>query len=219
MKNRKSAFLTTIFFVFTISVILSLICHFYLDKPIAFWVANNHYLPRHLLKPISEIPKVFDAVTALSVFIVYIFSWIMGEVPLLLKNLTLASIALVITDFWVEWSKYIFGRFWPLTWVNNNPSLIDTNEYGFHFFYSTGDAYKSFPSAHTALTIAAVTFLALRYPSLRIPAILVSVAVPLSLVALNYHFLGDTIAGAGLGWMVAYSLDTINQNNHLTQDL
>lgn len=212
MKNRKSDFLNRIFLVFFATVFFSLICHFYLDKPIAYWVANQDYAGHQFLKIISEIPKLFDALTALAVFLVYIFSWMIGPVPDVLKNLTLASIALVITGFWVDWSKFIFGRSWPLTWVNDNPSLINSNEYGFHFFYGSTHAYKSFPSAHTALTIAAVTFLALKYPQFRLLAILISLAVPLSLVALNYHFLGDTIAGAGLGWMVAYSLNVFNEH-------
>lgn len=212
MKDRKSEFLNHALFASAVTVLLSLICHFYLDKPIAFWVANHDYSGHHILKFISEIPKIFDALTALAVFVVYIFSWIIGPVPHLLKNLTLASIALVITGFWVDWLKFIFGRSWPLTWVNDNPSLISSNEYGFHFFYGSTYAYKSFPSAHTALTIAAVTFLALKYPCLRIMAILISIIVPLSLVALNYHFLGDTVAGAGLGWMVAYSLNIFNEH-------
>jgi len=156
------------------------------------------------------IPKVFDVVAALAVFIVHIFSWMIGRVSPLLNNLTLSSIALVITDFWIEWLKYAFGRYWPRSWVNNNPSLIDTNEYGFHFFYSKEEAYQAFPSSHTALTVAAVTFLALRYPRLRLPAVIIACSVPLSLVGLNYHFLGDTIAGAGIGWIIAYSLNSVN---------
>jgi hypothetical protein len=35
----------------------------------------------------------------------------------------------------------------------------------------------------------------------------------MSLVALNHNFLGDTIAGAGLGWIIAYSVDNFNQGS------
>lgn len=212
----KSIFLKHIFFVFTLTVVLSFLSYVALDKPIAYWFAKHQMFPDDILLLFTYIPKVFDVAAALAVFTVHIFSWVIGHVSNLLKNLTLTSIALVITDFWTEWLKYLFGRYWPLTWtVDNNPSLIDTDEYGFHFFASKTDAFQAFPSAHTSLTIASVTFLALRYPIFKIPAIIISIVVPFSLVALNHHFLGDTIAGAGLGWMIAYSVDTFNSDNAL----
>jgi membrane-associated phospholipid phosphatase len=213
MNDPKSHLLTRLLLVFVVTVFLTAISFVYLDKPIAYWADSHHPIPHGILKIISEIPKIFDVISALAVFVVHIFSWVIGRVSPLMSNLTLSSIALVITDFWVEWLKYTFGRYWPRTWVDNNPSLLDTRDYGFHFFFSKDQAYQAFPSAHTALTIAVVTFLALRYPRLRIPAIVVGLSVALSLIALNYHFLGDTIAGAGIGWMVAYSLDAFNEGN------
>ena len=216
MKDPKSVFLKRLLLVLLCTVVLSLLCYFFLDKPIAFWFAQHHPISENTLLIFTYIPKAFDVVAALAVFTVHIFSWFLGRVSPLLYNLTLTSITLVITDFWTEWSKYLFGRYWPLTWtLDHNPSLIDSNDYGFHFLASKSEAFQAFPSAHTSLTIASVTFLALRYPILRIPAIVISITVPLSLVALNYHFLGDTIAGAGLGWIIAYSVDTFNKERLL----
>jgi membrane-associated phospholipid phosphatase len=218
MAKTKSVFLQRLTLVFLCTVVLSLVCYYFLDKPIAFWFASHPPLPlaHKILVGITHIPKVFDVAAALGVFIVYMFSWVIGRITPFLNNLTLTSITLVITDFWVEWLKFLFGRYWPLTWtVDNNPSLIEDNEYGFNFLASKSEAYQAFPSAHTALTIASVTFLALRYPVLRKPAIIISLTVPLSLVVLNYHFLGDTIAGAGLGWMIAYSVDSLNKHHRI----
>ena len=216
MTYPKSVLLKRLSLVFLSTVVLSLICYYFLDKPIAYWFAHHQPVPHNLLLFFTYIPKAFDVVAALAVFVVHIFSWVIGRVPTLLYNLTLTSITLVITDFWTEWSKFLFGRYWPLTWtVDHNPSLIHTNDYGFHFLASKTEAFQAFPSAHTALTIASVTFLALRYPILKIPAIVICIVVPLSLVALNHHFLGDTIAGAGLGWMIAYSVDTFNKEHVL----
>jgi membrane-associated phospholipid phosphatase len=214
MKFRKSVFLRNIFLVSLSAVSLTLICYYFFDKPIAFWFHEHEPIPHHILQLFFHIPKVFDVAAALGVFTVHIFSWIIGRVPAFLNNLTLTSITLVITDFWTEWSKFLFGRYWPTTWtIDNNPSLIHTNDYGFHFLASKTEAFQAFPSSHASLTIASVTFLALRYPILRVPAIIISVMVPLSLVALNHNFLGDTIAGAGLGWIIAYSVDAFNQGS------
>ena len=213
MLYPKSIFLKRFLLVLIGTIAISALCYFFVDKPIAFWFSKHHPFPEELLLLITYIPKVFDVVSALGVFVVHMFSWMIGRVSNFLRNLTLTSITLVITDFWTEWMKFMFGRYWPQTWtVDHNPSLIDTDDYGFHFFASKTEAFQAFPSAHTSLTIASVTFLALRYPFLRMPAMLICISVPLSLVALNYHFLGDTIAGAGLGYMVAYSIDTFNKD-------
>ncbi len=212
MKFPKSVFLKNVLFVSAGTASLSILCYHFIDKPLAYWFAQHKPIPHDLLYLFFHVPKVFDVAAALAVFTVHIFSWIIGRVPSFLNNLTLTSITLVITSFWTEWSKFLFGRYWPLTWtVDNNPSLLGSNDYGFHFLASKTEAFQAFPSSHTSLTIASVTFLALRYPILRMPAIIISLMVPISLVALNHNFLGDTIAGAGLGWIIAYSVDTFNQ--------
>jgi len=214
MKFRKSVFLTNIMIVSFGTAFLSILCYYFIDKPLAYWFSEHKPIPHDILNLFYHVPKVFDIAAALAVFIVHIFSWIIGRVPVLLNNLTLTSITLVITSFWTEWSKFFFGRYWPITWtIDGNPSLLGTNDYGFHFLASKAPAFQAFPSSHTSLTIASVTFLALRYPVLRVPAIIISVMVPMSLVALNHNFLGDVIAGAGLGWIIAYSVDNFNQGS------
>lgn len=212
MKFRKSVFLRNIFIVSFATVLSTLICYYFLDKPVAYWFDEHEPIPHQILQLFFHIPKIFDVAAALGVFIVHIFSWIIGRVSTFLINLTLTSITLVITDFWTEWLKFLFGRYWPTTWtIDHNPSLLDTNDYGFHFLASKTEAFQAFPSSHASLTIASVTFLALRYPILRVPAIIASLSVMLSLVALNHNFLGDAIAGAGLGWIIGYSVNSFNQ--------
>ncbi|MBX9586854.1 MAG: phosphatase PAP2 family protein [Gammaproteobacteria bacterium] len=214
MKFRKSVFLRNIFLVSFATVSTTLLSYYFFDKPIAYWFHKHEPIPHHILQLFFHIPKIFDVAAALGVFTVHIFSWIIGRVSPFLSNLTLTSITLVITDFWTEWSKFLFGRYWPTTWtIDHNPSLIDTNDYGFHFLASKTEAFQAFPSSHASLTIASVTFLALRYPILKVPAIIISLLVVLSLVALNHNFLADTIAGAGLGWIIAYSVDAFNQGS------
>ena len=49
--------------------------------------------------------------------------------------------------------KFVFGRTWPETWVNNNPSFIRDGVYGFNWFHG-GAGYASFPSGHMSVTCA-----------------------------------------------------------------
>jgi len=109
-----------------------------------------------------------------------------------------ASVSILITAALVYDLKLGFGRYWPETWVNDNPSLIRDGAYGFHPFHS-GAAFGSFPSGHTARTLAVTSVVWIAYPRWRWLSGLVSAAVPIGLVGMNYHFVGDTIGGGFLG--------------------
>lgn len=94
--------------------------------------------------------------------------------------------------------KYAFGRLWPETWVNNNPSWIGNGAYGFTPFHG-GAGWSSFPSGHMAGITAPMTVLWLRAPRLRVVAVLLTGLVAIGLVGADYHFVGDIIAGTYVG--------------------
>jgi membrane-associated phospholipid phosphatase len=100
--------------------------------------------------------------------------------------------------------KFIFGRLWPETWVLNNPSFIRDGAYEFDLFHG-GAGYASFPSGHTSMTCAVISVLCILHPKLRALYLLVVLAITVSLIGANYHFLSDIIAGAfvgiSTGWM------------------
>jgi membrane-associated phospholipid phosphatase len=94
---------------------------------------------------------------------------------------------------------------WPETWTHDNPSLIATGTYGFHSF-QCGDDIGSFPSGHACriLGFAAVWMIAMpRSRIVQIVAIVLCAPMLASLVAMNYHFVSDVIAGSVLGGLVA----------------
>ena len=62
--------------------------------------------------------------------------------------------------------KLVFGRTWPDTFRDNNPSFLHDGVYGFNFFHG-GHAYASFPSGHTAVTCAVISVLWIYYPAWR----------------------------------------------------
>ncbi len=115
----------------------------------------------------------------------------------------------------------IAGRYWPETWFHvdpafaerpggpvlvtgdylNNPSLLGNDQYGFHPFVLPGDV-GSFPSGHATriLAVAAVWWLAV--PLSRWLCVVICPPLVLSLVAMNYHFVADLVAGGALGAIV-----------------
>ena len=130
--------------------------------------------------------------------------------------------SVAISVFMKDALKFMFGRYWPNTWSNNNPSLLHDHAYGFHYFHS-GVAYQSFPSGHTTIVVAAATAIWLTYPRgpWRWLALVGALAVIIGLLAENYHFLGDCIAGAWVGaitaiYVTAYkqTKEVINHSRH-----
>ena len=94
--------------------------------------------------------------------------------------------------------KFVFGRTWPKTWINNNPSFLHDGIYGFNFFHG-GPEYASFPSGHMAVTCAVISVLWVYYPTSRILYVVATLAVACGLIGANYHFLSDVIAGCFVG--------------------
>ena len=73
-------------------------------------------------------------------------------------NTFVCSLAVIFTETIMNMLKLIFGRTWPETWVDNNPSFIRDGVYGFHFMHG-GSAYQSFPSGHMAATCTVISVL------------------------------------------------------------
>ena len=95
-------------------------------------------------------------------------------------------------------AKFAFGRLWPETWVNNNPSWIGNGAYGFSPFHG-GTGWGSFPSGHMSAIVAPLTVVWSRMPRLRWLAAVLVLLVAVGLIGADYHFLGDVIAGCYLG--------------------
>ncbi|MEA2726212.1 MAG: hypothetical protein QOD56_407 [Gammaproteobacteria bacterium] len=114
------------------------------------------------------------------------------------RALIACCIAVLVADTLKEELKFAFGRTWPETWINNNPSWIGDGTYAFAAFHG-GRGWASFPSGHMTLITAPVSVLWCVLARLRwLWAGLVAL-VALGLLGSDYHFLGDVIAGTYLG--------------------
>jgi membrane-associated phospholipid phosphatase len=173
------------------------------DRPIAFFVH------RELGKPalFTQLPRISEwlVAAASAVFVLLGLRGLRGQ-PLsrLEAVILLCGLAVIVSAAVKGEMKFIFGRTWPETWTNNNPSLIRDNVYGFFFFHG-GRGYESFPSGHTAAVCAAMTVLWLCYRRWRaLYAIIVGLVV-IGLIGSDFHFLGDVVAGgfvgASTGWL------------------
>lgn len=110
-----------------------------------------------------------------------------------------SALSLALSDIPENWLKYAFGRTWPETWVQNNPSLIRDDVSSFNPFHG-GAGFASFPSGHMVATCAILSIFWFTYPRFRwLYALLISFVFAGHLGA-NYHFVGDLVGGGFIGF-------------------
>jgi membrane-associated phospholipid phosphatase len=109
-------------------------------------------------------------------------------------------VCLLVTCETKDILKFLAGRYWPDTWIDDNPSLLRDGAYGFHPFHE-GVIYGDFPSGHLARTLAILSVFWIAYPNraCRSLCALGVVAEAVGIVGMNYHFVSDVIAGSVVG--------------------
>lgn len=181
------------------------VCYLWIDRPVAFYVYDHRVEKIVVFKWLTYPPPIVQTWSPLALALLMIRR-ALGPFQRWQKTLFVACLSLIVADEFRTSLGDLCGRYWPETWFNNNPSLIGNGTYGFHPFQH-GDDVGSFPSGHAAriLGFASVWWLAI--PRSRVACALVSAPMLASLVAMNYHFVGDVVAGSTLGGIVgAYAV-------------
>ena len=181
-----------------------LLCYFWIDRPVAFFVYRHHINRFQVFRSLTYPPPEVQNWSALVLTILVVRrAW--GPFLRWQKVLLVACLSLIVADDFRISLGDVFGRYWPETWTHDNPSLIGTGTYGFHPF-QRGDDIGSFPSGHACriLGFAAVWMIAMpRSRTVQIVVIVLCAPMLVSLVAMNYHFVSDVIAGSVLGGIIA----------------
>ncbi len=188
---------------YSLMLLLTLVSVHFWDRPIAeqMHAMNN---TGALLKYFSNAPILLELISGL-----IILSCLNKKCRQKLKLQALQLLATLLIASAVRVStKFIFGRTWPETWIHDldvgsNPSWISHSIELFQPFAS-GAAYNSFPSGHTLFTFALATILCYHQPKLAVLWIACMLAVVFGQLGLNYHYLGDILAGATIGVLVAH---------------
>jgi membrane-associated phospholipid phosphatase len=182
-------------------VLAVVICYFWIDRPVAFFVYHHHLNKIEVFRWLTYPPPEVQNWAAL-VLTILIVRRALGPFLRWQKVLLVACISLIVADDFRISLGDVFGRYWPETWTHDNPSLIGTGTYGFHPF-QRGDDIGSFPSGHACRILGFGWVWVIAMPSARVPATVLAAPMLLSLVAMNYHFVSDVIAGGVLGALVA----------------
>ena len=190
--------------VASLCVLAVVVCYFWIDRPVAFFVYRHHINTIRIFQWLTYPPPEVQNWSALILTILIIRrAW--GPFLRWHKVLLVACLSLIVADDFRISLGDVFGRYWPETWTHDNPSLIGTGTYGFHPF-QRGDDIGSFPSGHACriLSFAMVWIIATPWSrTVQIVVIVLCAPMLVSLVAMNYHFVSDVIAGGVLGALVA----------------
>lgn len=185
--------------VFIAAIVVS---YYYVDRRVVLALDSVHS-EQYVFLQVFAVDIV--AVLVGLIFLTYLYGFVNYFLSLknpINKNILAVCNSVAIAIFIRNILKVIFGRYWPATWVCNNPSFLKNQAYGFHWFHS-GESYHSFPSGHATFIFAFATAVWCLYPKWRWLAVLLPVLVMCGQVGMYYHFVSDTIAGAGVGILVA----------------
>ncbi len=182
-----------------------IVCYYFVDRPVAYFVHDHEIRKIEEFRWLTEPPPLVQSWSPLVLVLVAVRR-AFGPWRIWQQTLFVACVSLIVADQFRQSLGDLCGRYWPETWHNNNPSLIGTGAYGFHPF-EVGDDIGSFPSGHAARILGFFTVFWLAMPRGRWLYSILAAAMCIALVAMNYHFVGDVIAGSVLGSIVgAYAV-------------
>ena len=111
-------------------ILAVVICYFWVDRSVAFFVYNHHINRIEVFRWLTYPPPEVQNWSALVLTILIVRrAW--GPFLRWQKVLLVACISLIVADDFRISLGDVFGRYWPETWTHDNPSLIGTGTYGF----------------------------------------------------------------------------------------
>jgi membrane-associated phospholipid phosphatase len=185
-------------------VLLSiLLSYFFIDQNLAIWVFQFglHQQPG-FSGGLDLIITQLAYCAVLPMFLVYFFCQVQNNNSKLVRCIGLISGSFSVAFFAKTTLQFLFGRYAPRYF--DGKSLIfldDPTRYGFHLLHGGG-----FPSGHMTVFTAALTSVCLYYPALRWLCGLLLFILACCLIAANYHFLSDIIAGTYLGFSISLAM-------------
>jgi membrane-associated phospholipid phosphatase len=174
---------------------LIVLCVRYLDVPLAYLVRDQLFSNMNWSHLTSDLPDLLLLVVlatgsgALILYRIRIRQGIDDAITRLAKLVSWAAPASYLMKMVL---KFVFGR------VNTRIWLQQPDLYGFHWFQRRPGC-EGFPSGHMVVIVTLLAALWRFYPKCRPWCLLLGATLGVALVATDYHFLSDVLAGAYLG--------------------
>lgn len=170
-------------------------CVYFVDLPVALFVESRLYTNAGWSEATSDLPDLL--------FLVVLFSMLVSLLVYLVRTReglyddTTAFFKLVL---WLSPSSYLAKTFLKMVFarVNTRHWLCEHSLYGFRWF-QVESGFQGFPSGHMLVIVALLAAAWRFYPGTRALNLATATLLGIALVATNYHFVSDVIAGAYLG--------------------
>ncbi|MBB4199626.1 hypothetical protein CCR94_15005 [Rhodoblastus sphagnicola] len=181
------------------TIVLSIV---FIDQNLAIWAYENFHDTR---KTFHNLTRLVDGIE-----ILVLIGLIWGGALFFARGAGLAgrdaailrvSLAVLAAIGVKDLLKVVFGRTWPETWTNANPSFITDHVFTFAPFHG-GLGWSSFPSGHETVVASFCAALWLLAPRLRWLCVPMMLVVAVGLIGADEHWLSDIIAGGLVGWLV-----------------
>ena len=195
---KTGALVACVFFI------LAVICVNFVDKPLALYMHAQRVDQWHWLLYVTEYEILALIIFSLAILCIFPTDKVFWKRVLFL-------VCAVIASYLAIWIRRKLGvmcaRSWPSVWAHSGiyGGLIGDAQFGFHFL-QTSIWKGSFPSGHSTETsfICCIMFLAYSRFQYKYCWWLPLIVMVMGQVLQNFHFLGDCLAGVGLGILVAY---------------
>ena len=174
------------------------LCVRFLDIPVALYVQNRFYCDAQWSRLTSDLPDLLlvlvltTTLVACSLYLVRAKKRIFDNATSFDKLITCTAPVAYLTKSGL---KFVFGR------VNTRCWLQEPGLYGFHWFQRRVGC-DGFPSGHMIVIVALLAALWRFYPKCRPLCLVAAIVLGVVLIATNYHFLSDVIAGAYVGVLI-----------------
>jgi hypothetical protein len=180
----------------------------WIDRPVAFLVHNELEGYRAIFDFSARLPKVVGPLLVAYTIMVGVWVVIRQHMTEIQTVTVISALSWALSDVPENWLKFAFGRTWPETWVQDNPSLIRDGVDNFNLFHG-GPGFAAFPSGHMVAICAIMSVYWIGWPRFR-AIYAICIAIPfLGLLGANYHFVSDLVAGSLLGTLVGSTIVTL----------
>jgi membrane-associated phospholipid phosphatase len=183
--------------------VVVIILYLWIDQPVAYLVHDQLGDYRAIFDLPARLPKIMGPLVATSALTIGVRAVMKRPVKGVQVAIVLSALSWAVSAVPENWLKFAFGRTWPETWIQDNPSLIRDHVYGFNPLHG-GQGYAAFPSGHMVAIGAIVSVFWLLYPRSRVICTISIAMVFIGQLGANYHFVSDLIAGGFLGFSVGW---------------
>jgi len=181
-----------------LALALTLLSVSFVDLPVALFVKNHLYASSRWSKWTSDLPDLLLVVvlcTTLAAFSIYRVRKRKGIYDEMTRFAKLVAWSAPVSFLVKHFLKFVFGRYNTRRWVH------DPDLYGFYWFQRRAGC-DGFPSGHMVVVVTLLAALWRFYPKSRPLCLAAGSLLAVALVATNYHFVSDVVAGAYLGVLI-----------------